>query len=202
LISEEELRVLHQSKLIMDPSSSSLSPSSLNYTLFTVTLSLPSQADKICNRNNKKQSKKKEWEYICKQWGMVIARELVFRQNEMIEDDDLFEEEIKGEKDSSSNGINVNSSVPIEKSPSSEDKNNTIVIDGCTAVKVRDELIVTDLIIEPPSADNTSSNQSQSLSAAQNAGIQRGDIIFAIYGMQNPAFALLHGIMRDSVTFQ
>ncbi len=181
-------------------SSSSLSSPSFNYKLFSVTLSLPSRGDNVCNRNSKKESKKQEWESICKQWGLIISRELVFRS------DDIFDEEINSERESRSNGNSVNSAnsskQPVETSPSSADQNTTIVIDGCIAVKVRDELIVSELIIEPPSADGSSNNESPPFSAAQNAGIQCGDIIHAIYGMQNPAFALLYGIMRDAVTFE
>lgn len=207
--------------------SSASSHSEPQYNIFTVTLSLPQDSERILswNSNNspiRRQHKigqnhhdelvnkekyrndtkglKRQWGSICDKWGMIVVRELVYIQNTILDDDLMLSSDTRSDasldntEKQNQNGSNILGIQQNSPSPF-QNKDNIIIIDGCEAKKVRDQLVVSE-VIQRPDDVNTS------FTAAQNAGIQPGDIIHAIYGMKNPKLALLFGIMRDSVTFQ
>ena len=258
---------------------SSTKSDSKNYKVFSVTLTLPPNSIatekvdatteagtksenecKLDNSNNKynnqcydkKSELKRQWDSICRKWGMIVVRELVYIQNTILEDDLLLTEKNGRQQQqqsgthfvpSSMNGdtvisrnnnqdncyssnsndkeqnlshtrhldknhIHTSSTVNFTTSrPTANTSSNHITVDGCEATKVKDQLVVSEIIM-PQDADahhsstTTTRNPNKSSSAAYNAGIQTGDIIHAIYGMKNPKLGLLFGIMRDSITFQ
>ncbi len=157
-------------------------------------------------KRSKRELMKQKWDEICQKWGITIVREMVFLQNSVfLEDDDSDEENGDGDYgmgneegkenrdgsriDMSNNCGNENTAARIGRNPTRKKLSSpspSIIIDGCEATKVKDQLVVSDII------------QAQS----KNFDIRPGDIIHAIYGMTNPKLGLLFGIMRDSSTFQ
>lgn len=191
-------------------SSISSSSSEPNYKLFTVTLSLPSISAISSNTTakNKKDSHMESWESICQKWGMNIARELVYVQNSVLEEHDLRCIEQHGHHSHSNRKPNHNSS-------------SSIIVDGCEALKIKDQLVISNLIDQNGNKlakldDENGSRQSKRsmdsykygrfdeipFSTAQNVGIEPGDVIYAVYSMKNPTLGLLYRIMKHSETFQ
>ena len=202
----------------------SIGGSEPKYKFLTVTLSLPPslcasssrtsssprKSRLISSRTTAKdtqESLREKWELICQRWGMKIVRELVYIQNSVLEEHDIG---CNDQHDSKSiNESNVNQPNHTDSS--------TIVVDGCEAFKVKDQLVITNLIDQNGNdmakLDNENGRNESSMdsydsmkeipsSIAQNTGIEPGDIIHAVYGMKNPKLGLLFGIMRDSATFQ
>lgn len=150
-----------------------------------------------------KQQLKQQFDSTCQKWGMIVVRELVYVQSTIFEHCDGNNE---GNDDVDANA---------------DKKSNSIVIDGCEAIKMKDQLVVSQVVSlqqqqqqqqqeehnneqkeEIDLGSSAGSSSSLLSSPAQIAGIQPGDIIHAIYGMANPKLGLLFGIMRDSITFQ
>lgn len=136
------------------------------------------------DNDDKGKRLKNQWDLICRHWGMLIVRELVYIQNTILEEDLSLEER---QHITSTNNAKKQLGELDQSGGVNTSKNNNIVIDGCEATKVRDHLVVSEIVPSTP---------------AQKAGILPGDIIHAIYGMNNPKLPLLFGIMRDSTTFQ
>jgi hypothetical protein len=109
-----------------------------------------------------------QWEQTCFKWGFVVVRQLTYVQK-------TFSDVMNVPDDSSTNAT------------SNDTRSSKIIINGCEALKDKDELVISKLIRPSP---------------AHSAGVQEDDIIHAVYGMKDPNLSLLFGIMRDSMTFQ
>ena len=182
--------------------------SKAKHQFFTITLSLPQSSQTLHTPSSQgdTNSTKQQWRAVCNKWGMNIIRELVYVQ------DSILEESYTDDGRNNENG-RIDDNRQNDPSSKVNDLNSSIImVDGCQAYKVKDRLIVADLIdqtgnviIGPVDADaNTeeATNELTHSSIAKSAGIQPGDEIHAVYGMKNPKLGLLFGIMRDSITFQ
>ncbi len=184
------------------------------YLFLTVTLALPQSTPSTVTEGNTTSNLRTKWKSVCQKWGMNIVRELVYVQNSILEENDNASSARSGfcmneESNTTHNSdrrSNANEKEPNKNQNASKHPLDTIIVDGCEAFRVKDQLVITDFI--DSGAGETQHQHcktiatSKASSVAQKAGLRPGDIIHAVYGMKNPKLGLLFGIMRDSITFQ
>ena len=164
---------------------------------------------------DKKDSPRETWESICQKWGMIIVRELIYTQNSVLEEHDI--RCIDHQHVHDNNSINESSN----HGQLSHISSSSIIIDGCEAFKVKDQLVIANLIDQNGNKLTKLDDENINLknecsmdsykrdcleeipsSIAQKIGLEPGDVIYAAYGMKNPKLGLLYRIMKHAPTFQ
>lgn len=124
------------------------------------------------NTSTTRRQLRLQWEQTCAKWGFIVERNITYVKP--------------------LTGV-LCDDIPTSfmlKQESTIDESADVRIQSQECKKLKDELVISKVIDEHDGQMNGSED------------LMEGDIIYSIYGMQDPPLSLLYGIMRDSNSFQ